>query len=394
MKKKKEKALQEMISTSENSQQHDPKHSPFKKKFKDVYSSFGRRRSAAVCKLLTSKASTAVAILKHVWDQEYKDPQKRVYMNKYCKRCDNDLAKIMLDIGKSKGKKDDKKLFAAVNTVKRKYKSLRQASKLVDIPWTTFHRQTYVKYNNRRKLGYSHKLTEAQVNDIQSHFTSDDISFPLPDKKFEGKRFMCNSVQKSLKMYNLLASTTRKISLGTYYRYKPKSVKFQGKIPFHQSCCEKCQNVENIIEQASKYMANIPRDLGGCVDRTLCDYHGYFPNLKCVIHKCKNCGSSKFLQQILESNADKLSDNRKCFLIKQWVTKTERKEGATQSFLHWTFEKCTYEELAHLLTGSLNSMAIHSFNASWQYCQYKEAKRNIRPGDVIFVHDFAQNYFM
>ena len=94
-------------------------------------------------------------------------------------------------------------------------------------------------------------------------------------------------------------------------------------------------------------MANIPRDLGGCVDGTLCDYHGYFPNLKCVIRKCKNCGSSKFLQQILESNADKLSDNRKRFLIKQWVTKTERKEGATQSFLHWTFEKCTYEELAH-----------------------------------------------
>ena len=313
-------------------------------------------------------------------------------MNKYWKRCNNDLAKIMLDIGKSKGKKDDKKLLAAVNTVKRKYKSLHQASKLVDILWTTFHRQTYVKCNNRRKLRYSHKLTEAQSNNMQSHFTSDDISFPLPDKKFEGKCFKCNSIQKSLKMYNLLASTTHKISLGTYYRYKPKSVKFQGKIPFCQSCCEKCQNIENIIEQASKYMANIPRDLGGCVDRTLCDYHEYFPNFKCVICKCKNCGSSKFLQQILESNADKLSDNRKCFLIKQWVTKTERKEGATQSFLHWTFEKCTYEELAHLLTGSLNSMAIHSFNASWQYCQYKEAKRNIRPGDVIFVHDFTQNY--
>ena len=199
-------------------------------------------------------------------------------------------------------------------------------------------------------------------------------------------------IQKSLKMYNLLASATRKISLATYYRNKPKSLKFQGKIPFHQSCCEKCQNVENIIEQASKYMANIPRDLGGCVDRTLCDYHGYFPNFKCVIHKCKNCVSSKFLHQILESNADQLNDKRKRFLIKQWVTKTVRKEGATQSFLHWKFEKCIYKELAHLLTDSLNSMAIHSFNASWQYCQYKEAKRNIRPGDVIVVHDFTQNY--
>ena len=79
MKEKKEKALQEMILTSENSQQHVPKHSPFKTKFKDVYSSFVCQRSAAVRKLLTNKASTAVAILKHVWDQEYKDPEKGVH---------------------------------------------------------------------------------------------------------------------------------------------------------------------------------------------------------------------------------------------------------------------------------------------------------------------------
>ena len=40
MKEKKEKTLQQMISTGENSQQRVPKHSPFKRKFKDVYSSF------------------------------------------------------------------------------------------------------------------------------------------------------------------------------------------------------------------------------------------------------------------------------------------------------------------------------------------------------------------
>ena len=37
-------------------------------------------------------------------------------------------------------------------------------------------------------------------------------------------------------------------------------------------------------------------------------------------------------------------------------------------------------------------MAEHSFNASWNYCQYQIAKRNIRKGDLIFVHDFSQNY--
>ena len=48
--------------------------------------------------------------------------------------------------------------------------------------------------------------------------------------------------------------------------------------------------------------------------------------------------------------------------------------------------------MAKFLTDSLEKMAEHSFNASWNYVQYKQAKKNIRPGDVIFVHDFAQNY--
>ena len=37
-------------------------------------------------------------------------------------------------------------------------------------------------------------------------------------------------------------------------------------------------------------------------------------------------------------------------------------------------------------------MAEHSFMALWNYVQYKEARRNISVGYVIFVHDFTQNY--
>ena len=68
--------MQKMINSTEKCHEDIPIHSPFKIKFKDVYSSFVHRRSTAVCKLLTNKPSTAVAILKHVWDQEYKDPKK------------------------------------------------------------------------------------------------------------------------------------------------------------------------------------------------------------------------------------------------------------------------------------------------------------------------------
>ena len=68
----------------------------------------------------------------------------------------HNLAKLMLDIGKSKAKKSDHKLLSEVNKVKQKYNSLEQACR------TTFHQNTYIK-NAKRKLGYSHKLSEEQV---------------------------------------------------------------------------------------------------------------------------------------------------------------------------------------------------------------------------------------
>ena len=76
-----------------------------------------------VRKLLTDKPATAVAIMKHVWQQEYKHPEKRKLMNKFWKLHIN-LAQIMLDIGKHKGRKDQVKLFECVDKVKQKYNSL------------------------------------------------------------------------------------------------------------------------------------------------------------------------------------------------------------------------------------------------------------------------------
>ena len=60
--------------------------------------------------------------------------------------------------------------------------------------------------------------------------------------------------------------------------------------------------------------------------------------------------------------------------------------------MDWKFERCNYEQLIDLLMKHLGSMAEHNFMASWNYVQYKEVRRNIAVGDVIFVHDFAQNY--
>ena len=114
--------------------------------------------------------------------------------------------------------------------------------------------------------------------------------------------------------------------------------------------------------------------------------------MPCILHICKECGAKKYKDSILQRNKAKCTDKRKRFLVKLWVTKTLRKEGAAQSFIDWKFERYNYEQLVDLLIELLVTMAEHNFMASWNYVQYKEAKRNITVGDVILVHEFSQNY--
>ena len=231
-----------------------------------------------------------------------------------------------------------------------------------------------------------------QIEDIQAYYKHNDVSFPLPDKKYANKRFLHMSVSKCAKMYNILASTTHKISTATFYKYKPKVVKLQGCIPFRQSCYEKCQNFENVINEVAKYLHGVPHDIGNVIDRTMCPYVGYFPKLPCILCMCDNCGEAKFQKITYGSKQKQIVRYRKRFMVKLWITKTERKEGKVQSFLDWKFERCSYQDLINLLTTCIKSVAEHSFMASWNCWQYKLARRNVIQGDIIMVHDFAQNY--
>ena len=232
-----------------------------------------------ICKMLPKDPHKAVEVLKHVWDQEFKDVRKKPLMEKYWK-INNKLGEVLLEIGKNRARKNGTKLSHLVNQLKTKYNSLHQACRLGEISWTKFHRHIYIRKNNtvKKRLDFKKKLTSAQIDDIKSHYESEEISFPLPDKKYFGKRFMHTGLAKAYKMYNLLPSTTCRISASTYYKYKSKAIKLQGKIPFRQSCSKKCQNFENTLVQISKYMQGVPRDVGDCVDASLCHYDGFFPH--------------------------------------------------------------------------------------------------------------------
>ena len=89
-----------------------------------------------------------------------------------------------------------------------------------------------------------------------------------------------------------------------------------------------------------------------------------------------------------------LGDKHKRFLIKQWITKREKilGTGNFRSYLHWRHDRLSYHDLLQKYINSLENMASHSFFAAWNFHQYLVAKNNIEKGQIIVVHDYAQNY--
>ena len=93
-----------------------------------------------------------------------------------------------------------------------------------------------------------------------------------------------------------------------------------------------------------------------------------------------------------KQNIDRMKDCRKQFLVKQWENKSKIKNDDHQTYMHWKYLHLDYHGLLDLYIDQLCSMSEHSFYATWNYIQYKKCKGNLEPGEVLIVHDFAQNY--
>ena len=217
-------------------------------KNKRIFNSFIRWRSSEARKIMPKDPEQAVLVLLHIYSQFSKSPQYNYFLEKlFNPNIQNESQKIgpyLFELGKHKAKKDETKLKSTVQQMWQKFSSLRKACLSTNCSWTKFYRFTKLAKPKNRKVPYQRKLSQQQIDDIQTHMESEEVTFPLPDTEYAGKHFFKTSIGRAHKMYNVLPSCTCKISLSTYYKYRPKKFQLQGKIPFCQSCCEHCQTLK------------------------------------------------------------------------------------------------------------------------------------------------------
>ena len=79
---------------------------------------------------------------------------------------------------------------------------------------------------------------------------------------------------------------------------------------------------------------------------------------------------------------------------RQWQQIPYEKEGEKKSKIGDDIKTGTMKDLLDHYINQLNDMSVHQFCKIWQLKQFNRCVRNLKPGQVLFVHDFSQNLLL
>ena len=85
------------------------------------FNSFVYRKPSELHKLMPKSPSKSVAVLKHIWDQLYRENRTKPCIHKYWNVNQKEMCSIMLKLGKHQAGKDICKINKLVSDIKCKY---------------------------------------------------------------------------------------------------------------------------------------------------------------------------------------------------------------------------------------------------------------------------------
>ena len=268
----------------------------------------------------------------------------------------------------------------------------------------------------RIKDCYERKFTEAEKREAIEIYFDDEVLYSLPEARYAHLRFMSCTIDEAYKRHYLVKSTCkRKMSRTTFASLKPVYVRTVTASPLRGCKCEYCQNVglmrESLIGLGFK---GIPKNHSASIEITWCSFRkntqeinendeaserdgnsDEFPRKDCVFGRCDQCGVDKFKKILQKQNSD-LIKSKRIVSWTQWENRTilrKKPKKPIKRMCH-VKKKGTMKRMLNIYITKLEAMSFHQFNKIWQMKQFNCALRNLRMGQVLFVHDFSQNILL
>ena len=102
------------------------------------------------------------------------------------------------------------------------------------------------------------------------------------------------------------------------------------------------------------------------------------------------------IKKILQEQNSQLMKSRRIVSWTQWENRTiyrpNRKKPAKR--MYHVKNKGTMKRILNQYITQLEDRSFHQFSKIWQMKQFNCALRNLRKGQVMFVHDFSQNILL
>ncbi len=99
---------------------------------------------------------------------------------------------------------------------------------------------------------------------------------------------------------------------------------------------------------------------------------------------CPNCNTGRLkLEKDLLNNAKSNPVAARSVVYYEWkdAFRVQRSQETT-----------SLQQLLTMFLDSVVALSMHVFIATWQWIEFQDLKKHLRPGTLVTVRDFAQNY--
>ena len=113
----------------------------------------------------------------------------------YCNAKNTSLTQEMIQIASLRHKNKFSQLEKIVDRIKKKYKSLRNAHKLLkhDLNWKRFH----TICNPKKKLHVLQRISKEELNEVIELYNHPSVTMTIPFKRYAKKQFMIASISEA-----------------------------------------------------------------------------------------------------------------------------------------------------------------------------------------------------
>lgn len=315
---------------------------------------------------------------------------------------------------------DEKNYHEIIDQLKDRFKNVSKRSEKIKIltvlPKSWSARKISMEFNTSRHMASTAKklveekgilsdpnqrpgkvLEESTVQKVIDFYISEEVSRTMPGAKdyvsvvVNGQRTL---ERKHLVLCNLKEAheffkernPNVKVGFSKFAELRPKQCILAGSAGTHSVCvCTIHQNIKlmhtgakfsKLLEDFQQITIKHPRDW---LNLIMCTPS----NPDCHLKRCNNCGDKTKVKDIMQNLFDEKQIDSIEF--KKWTT-TDRSTMETLNL--------SIDDFIESFCSKLDIYQKHDFIAKMQSIAYRETKENLKPGELLVVLDFAENYSM